>query len=218
MKGIGIARIGLVAASLTAAALTDVQAQEGELIKNFLSGIGVLPEEKDAIRYQERPSLVLPPRMELRAPLPPGSAQARNPQWPNDPDVVERRRREAEARTPITDSERHRMLNGNARLSVEEMRAGRRAGAEIPTAPVSRSDNAHWINPDVLRAQENQVSPSQVAGAGDASGRRSLTDPPSTYRRSATGQAIRGSFEAPNREDEADPRAFQRQMQRRNQQ
>jgi len=216
MKGIGIARIGLVAAGLTAVALmTSAQAQEGELVKKLLSGIGVVPEERDPIEYRERAPLVLPPRMDLRDPAQPGSAAARNPQWPNDPDVAERRRRDAEARTPISESDRNRMNGKNNRLSIEEMRAGRRAGAEVPTAPVSRSDNAHWINPDVLRAQEAQGRTSQVAG-GDDSTRRSLTDPPSAYRRSATGQPIKGGFEVPNRVDEADPRAFQRQMQQRN--
>ena len=216
MKGIGIARIGLVAAGLTAAAFaTSAQAQEGELVKKLLSGIGVVPEERDPIEYRERAPLVLPPRMELRDPGQAGSAAARNPQWPNDPDVAERRRRDAEARTPISESDRNRMNGKNNRLSIEEMRAGRRAGAQIPTSPVSRSDNAHWINPDVLRAQEAQGRSAQLTE--DDASRRSLTDPPSAYRKSATGQPIKGGFEVPNRVDEADPRAFQRQMQQRNQ-
>jgi hypothetical protein len=67
----------------------------------------------------------------------------------------------------------------------------------------------------VLRAQENKLSASQVAGAGESTGRRSLTEPPSAYRQSATGKPIRGSFEAQTREDEGDPRFFQRQMQQR---
>jgi hypothetical protein len=213
MKGIGIARIGLAAAGLTIAVLTTgAAAQEGELVKGLLENMGVISQDKAPIEYRERPPLVLPPRMDLREPLPPGSTQARNAQWPNDPDVAERRRRDADARTPITETDTYRMNNQGNRLSINEMRAGRRAGAEVPTAPVSpKSDNAHWIHPDVLRAQEAQGRSAQVAG-GDPAARRSLTEPPSAYRRSATGQAIKGSFAAPEQVDESDPKVFHRQM------
>lgn len=209
---IGIARIGLVAASLMAAPFTTAAvAQEGELAKKVLGSLGVIPEDKDPIDYRERAPLVLPPRMDLREPAAPGSVQARNPQWPNDPDVQARKRQGAEDRTPITQTERHRMNGSNTRLTVEEMRGGRQAGVGIPTAPQSRSDSA-WMHPDDLRAQ-GKKNPTDVAG-GETT-RRSLTDPPSAYRQSATGQPIRSSFEAPSREDESDPKVFQRQQRQR---
>jgi hypothetical protein len=45
-----------------------------------------------------------------------------------------------------------------------------------------------------------------------------LTEPPTAYRQSATGQPIRGTWEARNRVDEADPKLFHReQAARRNQ-
>jgi hypothetical protein len=216
MKGIGIARIGLVAAGFTAAALiTGAQAQEGMLVKNLLSSVGVIPDDKPAIEYRERPPLVLPPRMDLREPAQPGSVQARNPQWPNDPDAVARRRREAEERTPITETDQSRMNGNNSRLSVDEVRANRRAGAGVPTAPVTAKSESQWIHPDVLRAQERQVSTSQAQLGGEPGARRSLTDPPSAYRQSATGAPIKGSFHVEERVDEADPRVFQREQQRR---
>jgi hypothetical protein len=216
MKGIGIARIGLVAAGLTAAALTTgAQAQEGELVKNLLSNLGVIADDKPPIEYRERPPLVLPPRMDLREPVQAGAAQARNPQWPNDPDVVARRRRAAEERTPVTETDQSRMNGNNSRLSIEEMRAGRRAGAGVPAAPVASKSESQWIHPDVLRAQERQVSASQVQLGGEPGTRRSLTEPPSAYRQSATGAPIRGSFQVEERVDEADPRVFQREQQRR---
>jgi hypothetical protein len=216
MKGIGIARIGLVAAGLTAAAsITGAQAQEGVLVKNILSSIGVIGDDKPAIEYRERPPLVLPPRMDLREPVQQGSAQARNPQWPNDPDAVARRRREAEERTPVTETEQSRMNGNNNRLSIDEIRGGRRAGAGLATAPVSPKSESQWIHPDVLRAQEQQASTSQAQLAGGNGARRSLTDPPSAYRQSATGQPIKGSFAVEERVDEADPRVFQREQQRR---
>lgn len=216
MKGIRTARLGLLAASLTMTALsTAAHAEEGELVKSILGSIGVISEDRDAIDYRERAPLVLPPRMDLRDPAAPGSAQARNAQWPNDPDVAARRKQAAEDRTPITQTDRKRMSGENTRLTAEEMRAGRQAGAGVTTAPVKRPDNA-WIHPDVLRAQGTHRSGD--ASSGDGGTRRSLTEPPSAYRQSATGQPIRGTWEARNRVDEADPKVFQReQAARRNQ-
>jgi hypothetical protein len=217
MKALRIAQLGLVTASLATGALgTDVRAQEGVLVKDFLGAIGVIDKEKDAIDYRERAPLVLPPRMELREPAAPGSVQARNPQWPNDPDVAARKRQAAEDRAPVTDTEARRMNRENTRLTIDEMRAGRHAGAEVPTGPVSRAPDNAWLNPDILRAQHAQGR--TAAAAPDDGRRRSLTEPPSAYRQSATGQPIRGSFDVPDRMDESDPKAFHRQQQlRRNQ-
>jgi hypothetical protein len=217
MKGTKIARAGLLTASLMASALaTGAQAQEGVLVKNFLAAIGVIDGDKEQINYRERAPLVLPPRMDLREPVQPGSAQARNPQWPNDPDVEARNRQAAEDRLPVTDTEVRRMNNKNARLSIEEMRSGRRAGAEVPNAPVARAGDNAWIHPDILRAQDRRNRTAEVTA--DDSTRRSLTDPPSAYRKSATGQPIRGSFDVQTRENDADPKVFLRQQQMRNQQ
>jgi hypothetical protein len=212
MKGIKIARIGLAAGGLMIVGLTSgAHAQEGVLVKNFLGAIGIISEDKEPINYRERPPLVLPPRMELREPAAPG---ARNAQWPNDPDVVARKKQEAEDRTPLTETEGHRMNGSNTRLSIDEMRAGRHAGAQVTTSPQVRRDNA-WINPDALREMGAQGN-SKVAG--DDTARRSLTEPPSAYRRSATGQAIRPTWEAPDQDNEADPKVFLRKQQERNRQ
>ena len=211
MKGIRIALLGLVAASLTATALTTAaQAEEGELMKGLLESIGVIPEDK-AIDYRERAPLVLPPRMDLRDPAAPGSAQARNAQWPNDPDVAARRRQAAEDRTPITQTDRKRMSGENTRLTVHEINAGRQASAGAQTTPVTRAPDSAWINPDVLRAQGN-THRSPAAASGGEGPRRALTEPPSAYRQSATGQPIKGTWEPRVRVDEADPQLFNREQ------
>ena len=216
MNGIRIARLGLTlgAGLLTAVLTTGARAaEEGELMKNFLATLGVIDDERDPIEYRERAPLVLPPRMDLPAPVAPGSSQARTPQWPNDPTVMARKRREVEANTPIGETERKRMLEGHGRLTPAEMRAGGRAGAGLVTGPVIRSDGreGHWIHPDVLRAQAAQRS---AQAQPDDGKRRTLTDPPSAYRKSGTGRDITGGFEVPEPNNEADPRAFQREMQK----
>ena len=214
MKGISIARLGLTlgAGLLSAALVTGARAEEGELMKNLLATLGVIDEERDPIEYRERAPLVLPPRTDLPTPVAPGTSQARSPQWPNDPNVVARKRREVEANTPVGETDRKRMLEGHGRLTPAEMRAGARAGAGLPTGPVTRSDgkDGHWIHPDVLRAQGAQRSAEVKPNDGR---RRTLTDPPSLYRKSATGRDITGGFEVEEKINEADPRAFQRQVQ-----
>ena len=74
------ARIGLVC-GLAAILLTGVaRAEEGVAFRNLMGSIGILPKEKDPIRYRERAPLVLPPKTEL--PAPSDAYASSNPQWP----------------------------------------------------------------------------------------------------------------------------------------
>ena len=192
---------------------TGARAEEGVFMKDVLGTIGLIEPEKPVINYRERAPLVVPPRLDLRTPVEPGSVATREPQWPNDPDVVARRKREADAKVPITEMERRRMSDTNPRVSVQELRAGRRAGAEIPDGPVVRpGDNSRagfWVNPDELRAVSKEEEP-LVSGVEPP--RRALTEPPGGYRRSANGETVRRSFEPIIRTDEADPKAYIREQ------
>src|SRR3712207_6466552 len=132
------AAFGTVA--LTLALAPGAQAEEGVFFKDLLGNMGLIGKDKAAIDYRERAPLVVPPRLELRNPSN-VSAEARNPQWPNDPDVVGRKRQEADARIPVTETERRR-LEQNPTLSVNELRAGRRASTEASNAPVVRDNSA----------------------------------------------------------------------------
>jgi hypothetical protein len=193
----------------------SAQAQEGVLVKNLLGSIGILPPEKDPIRYNERAPLVLPPKMELREPSA-GGARTANPQWPNDPDVLDKRRRAAEARRPVTESETRRMGESSALLTQSELRAGRirAAGPEAPV--IRRGDNARdelLLSPDVLRAGASRDDDTQVAATVPL--RRTLTDPPSEMRRTSTGKPPPKTVGSMPRVDtersEADPREYLRQ-------
>jgi hypothetical protein len=217
MLGIKIGRWSLAVAAGLLASATGARAQEGAFMKDVLGTLGIIEKDRGRIEYRERAPLVVPPRLELRDPVPAGSAEARNPQWPKDPDVVEARRREAEARVPITEMERRRVNeDSGARLSINEVRAGRRPGAGIPTAPVYRhGDNSrdeYWVHPDQLRAKKRDDDASLVAGMEPK--RQSLTQPPIGFRRPAGGASVRADFEPITRPDEADPKAYQAQQRR----
>lgn len=203
------------------AAATDAHAQEGVFFKDVLSSIGLIPEEKDPIEYRERAPLVLPPRMDLRAPVEAGSVQARNPQWPNDPDAGARRRKEADAKTPEGERlNRRGSYNGSTRLTPEELRSGRVAAKQAFTEPVPVENDSRYIRPEVLRSQSKKLraAESEAAGDDEPAVRRTLTDPPSAYRASATGKPIRGSFEPQVADDESNPAVYLRNQRNRDKQ
>ena len=212
MKASTMMRCGVAGLAALAAMTVGARAEEGVAIKSLLGSIGIIAPDKDPIAYHERAPLVMPPKMDLREPVAPGSARAAHPQWPNDPDVADKKRQQAEARVPVTQSETRRMSGNNPTMSPNELRAGRRAGAGIPDAPVRTSDREGvWVNPAELRAQGRQQA-AQNTDPDDAPTRRTLTDPPSEFRRSASGGPIQKSFEPTLRVDEADPRAFFREQ------
>jgi hypothetical protein len=197
------------------------RAQEGLFMKDLLGSLGVIPEDKPRIEYRERAPLVLPPKTALPAPVA-KPADARNANWPNDPDVLADRRREARARLPAGTDERSRMLNQeNVTLSVDEIRRGRRAGAGIPTEPELRPNLDHrdavWMHPDVLRSQRMTGGDSDNAPlvAGVEPSRKTLTEPPSGFRAPSAKAKIREDFEPQGlaeRRDDADPVGFIRQQ------
>ncbi|HEV7872537.1 MAG TPA: hypothetical protein VGO82_00225 [Enterovirga sp.] len=193
------ARLGL-ACGLAALAMASVpaRAEEGVAIKNFLGNMGLISPERDTIRYRERAPLVLPPKMDLRAPSA-GSLAATNPQWPKDPDVEAKNKRAAEERKPVTYSETRRMSENNPRLSVDELRAGRDPNARAEIDPKGhRGDNARdvlLLSPNELRSKAKPDDDVLLA-AGAEPDRRSLTEPPTGMRKSASG-TIRADNSAP---------------------
>lgn len=197
------ARIGLLsAAAVLAMATGSAHAQEGVAIRNLLGSVGILPPEKDTINYRERAPLVLPPKMELREPSGESFASA-NPSWPNDPDVVSRRRRAAEQRIPVTDSEVRRMSENNPRLTPEEQRRGGTVAAAADNAPRHRSDrDGVWLSPEEMK-RGTKSAEQRTAEDLTAPSRRTLTDPPSAMR-----QPSRGSVTARAGDPKIDQQAF----------
>jgi hypothetical protein len=200
MKGMKI--IGCAGALALLVAATGASAEEGEAVKSILGSIGIIPKE--------RAPLVLPPKMDLPAPAPGGGAEARNGNWPNDPDVAARRKAAAEARTPYTNSEAYK-LNEGKRLSIEEMRAGRNPNNYAKQAPVKtdRQADISRMTPDELR------SFAKVELQGDGLERRYLSDPPGTLLKAQGGGRIKASADPAPQGDPDSPQAFIRQQQSR---
>jgi hypothetical protein len=214
MKARQVAIGAVLAGAVLAAA--GARAEEGVLMKSLLGTIGIIPEDRDAIDYRERAPLVLPPRMDLREPSRADGAQARNAQWPNDPEMVARKREEAEARVPVTESQARRM-NDRERLSPEEMQGGRRQTSSYsqPQPAKGEGKDSYWIRPDILRSQGRSGGDDTSVLADGEPNRTRLAQPPSGMRKPAPGAPVKADSEPVVREDEADPRAFQRQQARR---
>ena len=189
-------RLWLISAAIAASVTgTAVRAEEGVLVKNLLGDMGIVPKEKDAIRYRERAPLVLPPKMELREPSAQESFASANPQWPKDVDVVARKRRMEANAVPATEGETRRISERNPRLSIDEMRSGRSAGAAMCVPGTHRGDNARdvlLLSPDEMRAK--RTSGDETKTADGTPTRRTLTDPPSTFRK-PTGAAARTDYQ-----------------------
>ncbi len=211
MKGMKI--IGRVGALALLIAATGASAQEGEAVKSILGAIGIIPKEKAPIAYNERAPLVLPPKMDLPAPVASSGAEARNANWPKDPDVAARRKAAAEARMPYTNSELYKNTEGK-RLSIEEMRAGRNpnAAAAGPQYPVGRQADIARMSPDELRAFSKEDKP-QLEGNG--LDRRYLSDPPGDLLRAQGGRRIKATADPIVSGDPDSPSAYLRQQQSR---
>jgi hypothetical protein len=211
MKGMkNIGRAGALALLIVA---TGASAEEGEAVKSILGAIGIIPKEKAPITYNERAPLVLPPKMDLPPPAAGGGAEARNGNWPKDPDVAARRKAAAEARTPYTSSELYKNTEGK-RLSIEEMRAGRNPNnvSTGPQGPVGRQADIARMSPDELRAFTKEDKPQLQ---GDGLDRRYLSDPPGTLLKAQGGGRLKATAEPIVSGDPDSPSAYLRQQQSR---
>jgi hypothetical protein len=191
------------------------QAQErGEFMRDALSGIGLLEKRQDPIDYHERPPLVMPPKLEGKA-LPQPRARSTSAAWPKDPEIADRERAAAERRLPKGAQAQGRYDDNNATLSVDEIRNGRRAGANVTTTaerkPGDNNRDDSLLSPfELLKGKSANAEPSDVEPNRDV-----LTDPPTGYRQSPKKLARPPSNDpinnASREHDEADPGAYLRQ-------
>jgi hypothetical protein len=176
--------------------VNPAQAQEGVVMRDILSSIGLVESQKDPIVYRERPPLVVPPKLELTRPMASEEVMA-NPAWPKDPDVMARQKAADVARIPVTETERYR-LEKNPRLTIEEIRSGRRPGAEVKNEPAPRhGDNDLYelyykpmAQGRAMAAQKRDAKADDLLTYGQEPERRALTDPPKGLRMPASTAAI----------------------------
>ncbi len=187
---------------------------EAQIIDGLLGFLGV-HDEKPEVEYRERAPLVVPPKTALRPPQ--ESATAKHTAWPKDPDVERRKAAVAAGKMPVTETEEYKR-GLNPHLPVDQMRAGRKAGAGTNVQPQQtfgdNSREANWVHPDNLRALNAQARNADGGGGvacdgKEEPGRRYLTEPPTGLRKCVAGfqgRTTRGAVDAAvNDNDTASP-------------
>ncbi len=207
----------LAAAFAGLLAAGGARAQDGSLMRDTLSTLGLVEKEQAPINYRERAPLVMPPKLDGKALPAPRSATA-TPQWPKEPEAVAREREQAERRQPRGNQVQGRYNDNNVTLSPDEVRSGRRADAQVPRTneykPGDSNRDSFWVNPfDLMKnATEERAEPSEVEPD-----RYSLTEPPTGYRKAPRKVARTSSdpINNPSRErEEADPGTYLREQRR----
>lgn len=189
LRGVRLAAVATGVAVVLSAGMARAQDDdnstfEDKVITKIMHGLGATNMDNSSIEYRERSPLVIPPSTELPQP---GSdaAEARDPNWPKDPDI-ERRREAAAAKkarklSPIESGQSilPSKLTPNGPAVTTQQAA---------TKPLGTADN---VNPS--------LSPTQLGFAGKLSNlfggnktetapftgepdREKLTQPPSGYQ------------------------------------
>lgn len=216
-----IARTRILAALAAALAATGAasgaKAQEGVFMKDMLGTLGLTEKERPPITYRERAPLVLPPGSNLPPPVDRAAGREAAVAWPKDPEITARERRAARDKAPITRGEQGRMNDNNTTMSINDIRAGRRPGAEVTSeATYKPGDNnraSFWLDPlELLKGKKDESE----AAVGPEPERVLLSEPPSGYRRPPGGiEKSAPTIKAHNPDrDEADAGAYLRERRR----
>ena len=215
-------RGALVAASLLGLAISGgspAQAADdgyANVFSSVLGAVGIVkPDAPAEIEYRERPPLVIPPSTGA-LPKPVTGGTKRTAAWPQDPDVLRRRKAAEEARAPNTMDPL--LSNKSEMMSKEEALKGRGQGEPVRPNDCGNDGNAHnclVVNPDVLRAEGERFEAANpdkadTLVAGKEPDRVFLTQPPKGYLKAT--KAVKATTEAPvEKLDDSSPRYMQQQ-------
>jgi hypothetical protein len=132
------AGIGLVLASGVARAedpaADDDSTFEEKIIKNIMTGLGGTNMDNRGIAYRERSPLVVPPKLDL--PPPETAAAAPAPNWPTDPEELERKRMKDLAK-------KQKSIDGSRPLMPSELAAAKTkpTNSTEPMTPGTQQNN-----------------------------------------------------------------------------
>lgn len=173
-------------------------AQEGVLVKNLLTTLGILPDGGNQIEYRERAPLVVPKDVNaLRQPEAP-HAHTKNSAWPTDPDVEARNRELAnrnrpstigrknewdEAKVPLDEFARRRVAPGTV-LGEARVETNEKAGVRLSPQELDRFGK-------VAAIREPATPP------GTEPPRKFLTDPPVGLRVPSPDAPFKKTSEGP---------------------
>lgn len=201
--------LALGAAMLTAPAPAragdDETPFESKVLRGLMEGLG-LKRDGEAINYQERAPLVIPPGRDLPPPETSDALVANNPAWPKDPDVA---RRKEEQRL-----ERQRISGVSAGEQIEREQRVLRPNEMTPGGNPRTPPSGRRISGN-LGVDGTRMSPSELGYKGGLWSnffgkdedeavrftgeppRAALTEPPAGYRTPSPDQPYGGGKAPP---------------------
>ncbi|WP_102843291.1 hypothetical protein [Methylocella silvestris] len=180
-------------------------------LNSVLGFIGMqFDKDRESIDYRARAPIVVPPRTELPKP----KVASRDPSWPSDPDIGERRHAAAEAQRPAP------QLTPQARVELSPAELAGGVGGRGTDAPRGAEDDCQpgagtpiclytpWKALQSMVGLGGGSSPDKV-DPGVEPDRRYLTEPPSGYRKASA--AATATIDAPkDQPDAGDAQAYNR--------
>lgn len=174
----------LLAAGAPARAADDGVPVDSKIFRSVLEGLG-LRKDGEAIDYQERAPLVIPPSRVLPPPEKSDTALAKNPAWPKDPDV-ERRKQEAAQERNVSAFPDDAVLREARPLRPNEMTPGPKPRT------TRRTDDGYRPSPN---GSGSALPPSQLGTKGNFFSNIFSKDKPDTN--SFTGEPPRTALTEP---------------------
>ena len=198
--GLAVAAAG-APTSARAADAGDDRPWDSKLIGNLLEGLGLQSPNKDAIVYQERAPLVIPPSTDLPPPEKADAGIAGNPAWPKDPDVARKKEAARQARIEASKSADEKFREEARVLSPSEMMPGAKGGSGprvnsgTPRVGANVSETGEKLTPSQLGYNGGMFGnlfggkkdDEQARFTGEPP-RASLTDPPVGYQTPSADQ------------------------------
>lgn len=206
--------IGAALAAATALSAATPAAAESDVFTQIFSAIGLTTPDSDPIEYRERAPLVVPPKTQL--PAPQASAGQRNSAWPTDPDLVARRKAQADRNAPaptVRQLEDPEMTPGQLRAGPRT--ASNRYQGQPLGAQLENDASTLMINPTRQMQQADQARSAAINNLrpGEEPQRRNLSEPPRGYRKPT--EVVRAKADPVKEVDSSKPVDFL-QDQRRN--
>lgn len=174
-----------------------------KILRGIMESLG-LRRDGDAINYQERAPLVIPPSHDLPPPERSDAAIAKNPAWPVDPDVKRRKLEAAQERNKLNAGEQ--ILHDQSALRPDQMEPGPKPRT------ARRTDDGYRPS---ANGSGDPLPPSQLGSNGSIFGkmfgkdepdvgrftseppRTALTEPPAGYQTPSPDQPYGVSGKAP---------------------
>lgn len=128
---------------------------ETKVLRGLLEGLG-LKRDGEAINYQERAPLVIPPGRDLPPPETGNAAVANNPAWPKDPDVLRAKEEKKLERQRASMGAGEQIMHDERVLRPNEMTPG----GNPRTPPSGKRESAY------RGVEGERMSPSQLGYKG----------------------------------------------------